>query len=78
MVEVRDEEAETDNGLDARDVVEGEVVKEDVEVEDGVVNLDVGNLVDRPDHEDDDLYDVVQEVVLLDQEGDVEKCWCLR
>ena len=34
------------------------MVKEDIEVEDGVVNLDVDDLVDRPDNEDNDLHDV--------------------
>ena len=36
------------------------------------MNLDIDNVVDRPDHKDDELYGVVvQEIVLLDVEVDV-------
>ena len=42
----------------SKDVVEGEVVKDDVECENVVVNLDVNILVERPDHEEDYLEDV--------------------
>ena len=54
------------------------MAREGVEVEDGVVNLDVDDVVNRPDHEDDDLHDVewvldlevAQKVVLLDVKVD--------
>ena len=38
-------------------VVEDDLVEEDVEVVEDVVNLNVDNVVDRPDHDDVELYD---------------------
>ena len=47
-------------------VVEDDLVEEDVGVVGDVVNLDVDNVVDRPDHKDVELYNIdVHEVVLL-------------
>ena len=39
-------------------VVEDDLVEEDVEVVTDVVNLDVDNVIDRPDLEDAELYGV--------------------
>ena len=73
MIEEGDDQVEVDNVLDVRAVVEDEV-GEEVGVEDGVVNPDVDDLVDRPDHENENLKDAegvlnrddVDEVVVLD------------
>ena len=67
VVEGSGDDVDVDNDRDQRDAVEGEVTKEDVEFEDVIGNLDVGVLVDRPDHQDDHLKDVEwDEVVFLD------------
>ena len=57
VVEGSGDDVEVDSHCDQRDGVKGGVVKEDVEFEDVIVNLDVDVLVDRSDHEDDHLKD---------------------
>ena len=62
-----------DDARDAMYVAENDLAQ-DVEVKDDVVNLDVDSVVDRPDHKDDELYDVdVQKVVFLAVEVVVER-----